>query len=165
MPFGSNEQQKVLNDRVFPRISDQHGHLEDDSADLDARAMLLMGKRQQLKVKTRQQSQISCEHGSDGSQRSFGFVSIASFSTTVLASWQAFAWLVKTPSNAAPNPRTFGIDIHLYTVLFKEVLLTVALPHLYMVSCWPSPDLLQQPCLWQSLRPCKLQACYYAEEG
>ena len=50
MPYASDEQKKVLSDRVHPRISDKDGHLEDDSADLDARAMLLMGKRQQLKV-------------------------------------------------------------------------------------------------------------------
>ena len=75
MPFGSKEQKRDLRNRVLPRTSDKDGHLEDDKADLDARAMQLMGKRQQLK-------------------RNFGFVSITSFSTTVLVSWQAFAWSV-----------------------------------------------------------------------
>lgn len=51
MPFASNEQRRVLRERVLPRTSSKDGHLEDQTVDLDARAMQLMGKRQQLKVR------------------------------------------------------------------------------------------------------------------
>lgn len=36
--------------RVVAEISDKNGHLEDQSLDLDARAMAVLGKRQQLSV-------------------------------------------------------------------------------------------------------------------
>ena len=36
--------------RVNAGISDENGHLEDQNLDLDARAMAILGKRQQLSV-------------------------------------------------------------------------------------------------------------------
>lgn len=39
-----------LKDRVERNISKRTGHLEDQSLDLDARTMAVLGKRQQLKV-------------------------------------------------------------------------------------------------------------------
>ena len=51
MPFASKEQRRVLRERVLPRTSSKDGRLEDQTVDLDARAMQLMGKRQQLKVR------------------------------------------------------------------------------------------------------------------
>ena len=51
MPFASKEQRRELRERVLPRTSSKDGHLEDQTVDLDARAMQLMGKRQQLKVR------------------------------------------------------------------------------------------------------------------
>ena len=50
MPFGSKEQKRKLRERVLPGTSGKDGHLENDELDLDARAMQLMGKRQELKV-------------------------------------------------------------------------------------------------------------------
>lgn len=50
MPFGSKPQRKDLRERVLPRTSNKDGHLEDEKEDLDARAMQLMGKRQELRV-------------------------------------------------------------------------------------------------------------------
>lgn len=52
MLFGSRQQRKQLKERVLPHTSDEDGHLEDSTLDLDARAMQLMGKRQQLKVRS-----------------------------------------------------------------------------------------------------------------
>ena len=43
-------QGKSLQKRVEANISSKSGHLEDQSLDLDARTMALLGKRQQLRV-------------------------------------------------------------------------------------------------------------------
>ena len=43
-------QGKGLQRRVEANISTKTGHLEDQSLDLDARTMALLGKRQQLRV-------------------------------------------------------------------------------------------------------------------
>lgn len=45
-------QGEVLLRRVNAEISDKDGHLEDQSLDLDARAMAVLGKRQQLSVRS-----------------------------------------------------------------------------------------------------------------
>ncbi|KAI4210656.1 MAG: hypothetical protein LQ351_006535 [Letrouitia transgressa] len=60
--------------RVAENISDETGNLEDQSLDLDARAMAILGKRQQL-------------------SRNFGLVSLVAFSTTLIASWESIASL------------------------------------------------------------------------
>lgn len=44
-----------LRDRVSAKTSNITGHLEDQSLDLDARALALLGKRERLKV-----SRIAC---------------------------------------------------------------------------------------------------------
>ena len=43
-------QGQLLLRRVNAEISDEDGHLEDQSLDLDVRAMAILGKRQQLSV-------------------------------------------------------------------------------------------------------------------
>jgi len=42
-----------LKKRVETNISKATGHLEDQSLDLDARTMAILGKRQQLRVRTK----------------------------------------------------------------------------------------------------------------
>ena len=91
MPFGSRKQERELKARVLPRTSSKDGHPEDQALDLDARAMQIMGKRQQLKVSCQGLHSVAV-HLSYNEQRNFGFVSTTSFSATVLVSWQAFAW-------------------------------------------------------------------------
>lgn len=44
-------QGEVLLRRVNAEISDKDGHLEDQSLDIDARTMAVLGKRQQLSVR------------------------------------------------------------------------------------------------------------------
>lgn len=48
--------------RVNAEISDETGHMEDQSLDLDARAMAILGKRQQLSVsfKTKARVMLVC---------------------------------------------------------------------------------------------------------
>ena len=45
-------QGQILLRRVNAEISDKNGHLEDQSLDLDARVMEVLGKRQQLSVRS-----------------------------------------------------------------------------------------------------------------
>ena len=48
--MASEQHESDLRARVLPHTSDKDGHLEDQTLDLDARTMQIMGKRQQLKV-------------------------------------------------------------------------------------------------------------------
>ena len=54
-----------LRERVLPHTSNRDGHLEDQTLDLDARAMQIMGKRQQLKVRSSLQPDSTCPKSSD----------------------------------------------------------------------------------------------------
>lgn len=85
-------QGRRLQDRVEREISDKTGHLEDQSLDLDARTMAILGKRQQLSVRSHDPRTVpsrlltvSCL------QRNFGVVSLVAFSTTLIASWESIA--------------------------------------------------------------------------
>lgn len=48
--MASKQQESDLRQRVLPHTSDRDGHLEEQTLDLDARTMQIMGKRQELKV-------------------------------------------------------------------------------------------------------------------
>ena len=43
-------QENEIRDRVLAKTSARTGHLEDQTLDLDARSMAIMGKRQRLSV-------------------------------------------------------------------------------------------------------------------
>ena len=47
-----------LKKRVEMNVSKETGHLEDQSLDLDARTMAILGKRQQLKVRPKHENMV-----------------------------------------------------------------------------------------------------------
>ena len=82
-----------LQRRVEAKISDTDGHLEDESLDLDARTMAILGKRQQLSVSSIDHRVIrTATDDLTYRQRNFGLVSLVAFSTTLIASWESIAW-------------------------------------------------------------------------
>lgn len=48
--MATKQHESRLRERVLPHTSDRDGHLEDQTLDLDARTMQIMGKRQELRV-------------------------------------------------------------------------------------------------------------------
>ena len=86
-------QGQQLQRRVEAKISDRSGRLEDESLDLDARTMAILGKRQQLSVSPNDQRVIRTAFDNlTHRQRNFGLVSLVAFSTTLIASWESIAW-------------------------------------------------------------------------
>ena len=95
--MATEQHEMRLRERVLPHTSDRDGHLEDQTLDLDARTMQIMGKRQELRVGSSLQPQEVLALDAlmlRLHQRTFGSVSITSFATTVLVSWPAIATLL-----------------------------------------------------------------------
>lgn len=63
--MASKHHEADLRERVLKHTSNRDGHLEDQTLDLDARTMQIMGKRQQLKVSALFQPESTFLRGSD----------------------------------------------------------------------------------------------------
>lgn len=53
--------ERNIHERVKAKVSNKTGHLEDQSLDLDARTLAILGKRQQLSVRMNNWNQIDIE--------------------------------------------------------------------------------------------------------
>ena len=90
-----------LRNGAFAKLSSPSDSSEDQTHDIDARRLALLGKKQRLQVGwfcTLCQETLLDK--STLRQRRFDRVSLVAFSTTLLASWESIAWYV---SNLTPG--------------------------------------------------------------